>query len=514
MSPVFYIAQLVILCLCSYLAVFNLSADNTLFTNDMALSFAVADDFITSLDVILLGPPSHVGGRHLGPLYFYYLSLVYLVANKSVIVASVILGIIRVFALQAAFTLALLPFFRPRTVATSVFLALLIIVLTPNPFPFRVPWHGNDILLCGAIILTASILSVQKSNIWLLFLGCSASLQLHYGSLPLIAIGLSCYGVASRMGYVRQRSLMRPQEHLVSLLLLIVLWLPSLFFIYDSGVVKFLRPLISRHLAGTQRIGIVELFWHNLRTLQMVFEFKPIAPLVDSLFFVLVTWIVAFANEKARKPLVIATFLSLISLVSIVALNTYLNRQIAVYSVYIFYSFCSLVVVFSFAAILELRGGRFASCARVAWPAFILLSISLYLPAYLAGTSSNPHGSQRTYRFYEVLSERLRNEPTLVGGNFSVVTAEFDYHAENALLCMLGRKYYWKMCEADKFEELTSFQKHARPDRILLITGAAPNLEAVLKYRKVRNYVLVREIIMSDQYLDQAANFYLLKSKV
>lgn len=158
-----------------------------LFAEDQALSFAVGSR-VAQGELVLLGPPSHIGGRHLGP-WLYYLTAAALKLSGGGIE-----GALKICALLQLTGLALLAALsscitsgRERwaaLVATTA--ALGIGNYLDVAFSF---WHSNLLLIPALITFVAGylLLAYGAAFLPLYFFAASLTFQLHFSSLPLLA---------------------------------------------------------------------------------------------------------------------------------------------------------------------------------------------------------------------------------------------------------------------------------------------------------------------------------------
>lgn len=138
-------------------------------------------------DIPLLGPPSHVGGRHLGALYYYYVALTKVCAGGDVYVAVLLQTFLKSVALLASLVL-LLALFDLHKLHWPLAFALLFMFSGSYAWPVRVPWHGNFVVLPSVFFLFCSF-HVMKNGlrcIPLFLLSLSFLVQTQLASAPML----------------------------------------------------------------------------------------------------------------------------------------------------------------------------------------------------------------------------------------------------------------------------------------------------------------------------------------
>ena len=154
-------------------ALLGLKPETILFTNDIAVAFAVMQETLSG-EIPLLGPASHLGGRHLGPSYFWFLSLLNLFVGSDPYIIVVCLSILKVISL------VLLGYFVSkafkRSLSEWIFIGFLISLLGSNHIEqLRVPWSANYILIPSALTICSCLYVIQKKSILslLLYMVCA-----------------------------------------------------------------------------------------------------------------------------------------------------------------------------------------------------------------------------------------------------------------------------------------------------------------------------------------------------
>lgn len=170
------------------LSCIDLQPSGILFAEDQALWFATAQRLLDG-DFPLLGPPSHVGGRHLGAIVYAVAAGCLLLAQGDLVVAT------RLLAVLSLVSILLLCLLIQRLVVPSWKWWSAVIVLTlacsgEMVQVVRTPWHGHLLVLFVMGFMWASHAlfteGVRRAPIYLLT--ATLLIQTHYAALPLVAV--------------------------------------------------------------------------------------------------------------------------------------------------------------------------------------------------------------------------------------------------------------------------------------------------------------------------------------
>ncbi len=175
-------------CLVTLLVFFRVSPETVFFANDQALSFAVVSH-IEHGEIALAGPPSHVGGRHLGPFFYWYL------AGAHALGGDVISTVVVTSVLKLVFGVGLL-WSLYLTLGGAPSLLALVGLLASFSFGYvdllRTIWHPHILLLLSAFFLRVSCSVLQRGSaalsLWLF--SASVLVQTHLAAAPL-AVGVA-----------------------------------------------------------------------------------------------------------------------------------------------------------------------------------------------------------------------------------------------------------------------------------------------------------------------------------
>lgn len=237
-----------------FLSFFNSELGTLFFANDQALSFAVVRQMLEG-NIVLAGPPSHVGGRHLGPYFYWWLAIPYWLADGDVLRTARIASLLQLFSLIPLTLLLgkLFPLISRWRLATGLCLTLSLSYLDT----IRIPWHPHLLLPLSSLFLLSTLAVHQKGakavGPWLL-LG-SVLVQTHIASAPLVAaVGLVTFVCL----ILKFHSASDQLRNLVSFFIrflpwltaLILSWAPALYyeFYYDQNIAR----LFGVHGSGTE----------------------------------------------------------------------------------------------------------------------------------------------------------------------------------------------------------------------------------------------------------------------
>ncbi len=246
-----YAALLVVLlCFSTFHA---LDPKHLMFAEDQALSFAVGSK-VAQGSLVLLGPPSHIGGRHLGPWMYYLVGGALRLSGGDVMTANKLFSALSVFGfLVAAAMSALGCVGRSRYVA--VLAALASVTIGSYMDVSRVFWHSNLLFIPGLAVLGSGylLLSFGWAFAALYFFVASLTLQLHFSSLPLLlAFPLLWCGrrqSTETLTNAWARALMAGRVKILCISLGLLSWVPLLYFeaIYGGNLAQVAAGMHGEH---------------------------------------------------------------------------------------------------------------------------------------------------------------------------------------------------------------------------------------------------------------------------
>lgn len=233
----------------------SLRPNSMLFTTDQATSVAVAQSALVG-EPPLLGPPSHQGGRHLSPIYFWYVTLGLSLGQGNLFSSGWI------FAALNLLSLLLVIAILHRTVPAKNFSAacsgaLLVLLSGRYIWILRDFWHANVIFIPALFVVFTFVQVVNAGwqKLPNLVLSATLLLQTHYSSAPFLAgvavATVLCGGLRRRAG--------TPWIDLPGALLLgvaLVSWVPTVGYelLFPSNILA----LLHAHAGGAGgAIGIL-----------------------------------------------------------------------------------------------------------------------------------------------------------------------------------------------------------------------------------------------------------------
>ncbi len=271
------VALALVLVLFLYLVFDRYTASNIPFMNDSAFSFAVSDLLLDGHQ-ILLGPPSHIGGRHLGPVYYWVVSFSLWVTHGNEYDA--ILVLLWLMLLACALTVLMASKLAlPGTRLAAAAGTLLCLCGEVYLMQIREPWHGNFLFLPSACVLLSFLFALRSGPRYLPIYLLSASFLMttHYGCAPLIAgtsLTLAAYWLALKhRGELPLQRVTRSFLFFgigVPLCITLLLWLPLLIFElhYPSNLSAlseaFLKPHHQRAGLGVAITTLLGFLVHHL----------------------------------------------------------------------------------------------------------------------------------------------------------------------------------------------------------------------------------------------------------
>lgn len=298
--------QLLIACIVGYLvvalAIFPfLDPTRIFFTQDLPTSLSVAKALLAG-EPVYLGPPSHMGGRHLGPIYYWYLATGVglsrcLVGEHDTLVAIRILVAVSLFSVPICIaTLWLLTDQLHRRWALAACIAT--IVTSHALWVLRDPWHSNfQFLPASFFYLVATITAKRGRSFMPLFvLAASLLIQTHFSSAPAvlatsIVLALHLYRT-NKSGPLMRASrtpLSKPAQYL-SLTIACVSWIPLLAYElqYPSNLYQVYLGNVKRekiHATPSEAIHYLLQFFAEQTPFKSIERWHPpFQPLLQIIF--------------------------------------------------------------------------------------------------------------------------------------------------------------------------------------------------------------------------------------
>lgn len=264
----YFLFSLTTLALIYLLVIFNFNDRNVSFSEDLALSLSVSKLYFNSQPA-WLGPPSHIGGRHLGPIYYLYTAASLYLGDFDTLKTIQACSLIKLISILAFIFLTIkLNFFKNKQVA--LFFMLVSLIAGQFTYIIRDAWHSNFLIVPAAFMFLSSFYVIKNGYRFfpLFILLASITVQTHYASAP-AAVGLFLFHVVD---------LLRKQNHkelkdlftvraFIFYLLTLLSFLPAIFFeIYYPGNIKALlasKQFETKTFSSYQAVYRIIVFFIN-----------------------------------------------------------------------------------------------------------------------------------------------------------------------------------------------------------------------------------------------------------
>lgn len=200
---------------------------------DNATDYHIAKLFLSG-DRILLGPPSFLGGRHPGPIYYWFSTALYWIGNFDIQQTVLLCSwakLVSIFLLTLTYL----------SLSSKVFrwwglVGVCSALISPTYIEiFRVQWQSNYLVLASSIAFLSAIAASQYGprSYGLVALGLTVLFHSHLSSAPVVlGLGLAVLGswYLLRRDYCKTPVfLTSAKTQLVLLALTFLMWLPVLY---------------------------------------------------------------------------------------------------------------------------------------------------------------------------------------------------------------------------------------------------------------------------------------------
>jgi hypothetical protein len=458
---------------------FRLNPSTAFFANDQSLSMAVAQTMLSG-DIPLLGPPSHIGGRHLGPLYYWYQTLLWFLSGKDEFRTLLLDTAVK---LGAAFGLVLLTgrysgnSRGSSARAWSMFGASLAIGLGPMISVYRDFWQPHLLVLVGTLYWWTALRFLKRECphlLWVLAAG-SLCVQAHYAASVLVVTSILTLLVLrdedGTPGW--KRALPRSWSSIGALALLIALWIPTLLFelFYPSNIGALISAL-QRPLAPEARAGIIGSLKNSIA---FISQYALGAPRVTVRELVLSPWM--WCALFAAIPCLLMSFRSstrsIRFLLSQAALGMLcytllLARQKAPLERYFLFPMVPLVIMSwgllfgsAFSRVIDKAGSFGASWARTFYASAVITTVLL-----LVISGANYWRAIERLRLQPLdralslsAAQTIGTELALSNAPLTIVTWGSAQIMEYSYLYFAGPRYWSSMTQGRSLTELDIFQQ-------------------------------------------------------
>lgn len=241
-----------------WVALAGLDASTILFLDDQAFSMMLGE-LVRNGTMPLLGLPSHLGGRHVGPFYLWIMGLVVAMADGDPVTVTKILTVMKVAAVLLlgglAYWICSASGFS-RLISSSF--VLLACCCGVYPWVLRVDWANNFLLVPSVLALCAGYLLFERgpTALSLCAVAWSMLVQTHLSAVPFL-LGMATVALGRVRSFRFDESKELPQSlRIVCWIIFVVLWIPPLYYEihYESNLVA----LYSAHSVGeNQKAGLL-----------------------------------------------------------------------------------------------------------------------------------------------------------------------------------------------------------------------------------------------------------------
>jgi hypothetical protein len=170
------------------LSFIDLPSSGILFAEDQALSFATAGRLLAG-DAPLLGPPSHIGGRHLGAVFYVVVASCLALAQGDIEIATRIMSALTLISV-ILLTLLVQRIVNPAWKWWSAVFVLVFACSGEMVQLLRIPWHAHLFSVFVMLFMWAShslfTKGIQRAPAYLL--AATLLVQMHYSAIPLVAV--------------------------------------------------------------------------------------------------------------------------------------------------------------------------------------------------------------------------------------------------------------------------------------------------------------------------------------
>lgn len=233
----------------------NFTAETVHFAQDQALFLAVADSALHG-EWPLLGPPSHIGGRHPGPIYYLFTTLCWWLGQGDVLKTVFFSALF-----QSGSALAVLYIVCSLNQGTSRVAAALGVLLTicaGSIIPTtRGMWQSNFVVLTSAVFIALCYWVLKKGPYYLplALIGGSLLIQSHLSAGPLAFVMILSLIAFFIWNHKFKYSSYQPLSKIylaVSIIGVIICWIPLLIYeLRHPSIVSGLFSSYGKEVQGS-----------------------------------------------------------------------------------------------------------------------------------------------------------------------------------------------------------------------------------------------------------------------
>ena len=460
------ISILAVLCFLSCIF-FHFSPRNISFTSDAALTFAVGDHVLKG-HVPLLGAPSHSGGRHLGPLYYYLTAGLFLLGGMNIFFSHIAYAVFLLLGI-AAWTFLFFKISKSNEttlLSTAIFLSS---ILTSRFIElFRYYWQPHFFIVATPFFLLSLIRwrENKKYSFLQLLLTASCMVQIHYGAAPILFAGIISFVLFSK-----KQPASESQSRVIQIfyvLVLLLLWAPALWyeFLIEHNLFRTLFPHVVTDGASTFPLTSSIAFFINFLKGEISFlGLIQVGAKALKYFVYLIIGVLCLAGIRTQKTgswiyPIIGTYL--LSAIGYIFLLSRMSGDIHLY--YLYPMLCIAPFIFSFLIAngivsLQIKG----SLQLKALACFFVLAIGMMSLRIITSSKSLSLFSIESSSQIASFIPKVKN--SLVT-NVTIKSGPVEAPLIDAVRFFIGPTQYSQMQGWEKLKEFSSPQDQANKQRV------------------------------------------------
>jgi hypothetical protein len=225
----------------------NYTIDTLPFLDDVAISFAVGKSVLEG-QLPLIGQPSHLGGRHFGPLYYYVTAVALSFAKEDVLTTMAIFAGLKLFGVALAALLAYQ--IAPALGACAAAASITLVAVGPMLSIIRLPWVNHFLILPSALFFLALFFAIRVGPraLPLLLAAATVVVQTFYGAVPLVGMCIVATIVTWIVCRYELRAAYNGRAQIVILGVFLLLWIPPIVFefVYAHNMLR----MVSKHFVS------------------------------------------------------------------------------------------------------------------------------------------------------------------------------------------------------------------------------------------------------------------------
>jgi|GEM_PF-4551460 len=229
-----------------------------LFMDDQAFSQALSERILNG-ELLLVGLPSHLGGRHLGPFYLWFVSFFSSLSSGDYPLFVKLITVFKLISLSLIFIIGHKLIRSPAVFWLSSIITMAIILRGHSFFILTIDWANNLLIATSSLLLLVFYCALRFG--WPLFLpfvlSVSLSLQTHLSSIPMVAAFALFLGIRLLKTPSAKWSRNFIGLNIFTVLALLALWVPVLYYEITYSQ-NFTTVLFDRGITPESSIGILE----------------------------------------------------------------------------------------------------------------------------------------------------------------------------------------------------------------------------------------------------------------